>query len=381
MPIPIAAGIAAAGAASALGNLFGQSSANKANVKLARETNALQYKMFQEGNAFAAKQQQLANEWNSPINQRKMLEQAGYNPASLNDVNIGAANGASSVGTPSLATPHVEPLQYGNLASVALQAYQAFNQAENIKADTVGKNIDNEYKAANYDADLKLKGAQSGNLDMQSVGQKIKNMVDFASMSSDATARKATADNLVATAEKTSSEAKFASIQATLEEIYGPQKAEEIVNNLKKEGSLTEEKIRTEQHQQTFFDNSGKAALKQAEASETTAKANLISANAAALVAGKQADKLDAETKHQIMENNIYAQFGETEAGVKLWSQQLSNMQNYQEYALTEMLRDWYKTHPNAYGFQKWVETYVKPFLSPGAAASLGAAMTKVIPK
>ena len=70
-------------AAQLYGSQYQADSMNRRAARVARETNALNYKMFQEGNMFNEYMFDKANRWNSPANQRKMLEEAGYNPAML----------------------------------------------------------------------------------------------------------------------------------------------------------------------------------------------------------------------------------------------------------------------------------------------------------
>lgn len=57
MPLnPLIGGALISGASSLLGGMFGsasQSSANRTNLQIARETNQMQYQMFQEQNAFS----------------------------------------------------------------------------------------------------------------------------------------------------------------------------------------------------------------------------------------------------------------------------------------------------------------------------------------
>ena len=62
--LPAVAGLVSSGL-----NAFSQSRANKQNVAMQRETNALNYQMFKETMAY-----------NSPDNQARMMRQAGLNP-------------------------------------------------------------------------------------------------------------------------------------------------------------------------------------------------------------------------------------------------------------------------------------------------------------
>ena len=99
--------------ANLLGGLFGsknQSSANKTNLKIARETNALNYKMFQEQQQYNTNMWNMNNTYNSPTSQVQRARSAGLNPYfNIGDL-VSASNSSapSSPSLPSLVTPHVE---------------------------------------------------------------------------------------------------------------------------------------------------------------------------------------------------------------------------------------------------------------------------------
>lgn len=102
----IGAGLISAGA-SLLGNLFGagsQSSANKQNLKIMREQQAWQEKMWNK-----------QNEYNTPENQLSLYQDAGYNPLTA----LNAMSGNSSAGS------------VGTVQSAQMQAadFSGFGQA------------------------------------------------------------------------------------------------------------------------------------------------------------------------------------------------------------------------------------------------------------
>lgn len=116
LPAVISAG---AGIINGITDLFSKKSANKQNIAMQRETNALNYQMFQEGNEF---NRQMAfdmfnaeNEYNLPKNQVKRLLDAGLNPA-LAGENATATTGNGDASTPSAAAaspmvaPQVQPV-------------------------------------------------------------------------------------------------------------------------------------------------------------------------------------------------------------------------------------------------------------------------------
>lgn len=100
-----------------VGQLFGQKSANDKNIALQRETNAQNYRMFQESQEFARNQQNLALEYNDPARQASRLRAAGVNPAAV--FGNGSVAQASPVSSPSFSpavAPQVQPLDYASLA-------------------------------------------------------------------------------------------------------------------------------------------------------------------------------------------------------------------------------------------------------------------------
>lgn len=142
MPIPLAAVLPSiiTGGGSMLSSLFGGISQNKAtkdtnanNYKIAQETNAQQMNIARENNAAqlaalrennafnaaqALKMFNLENEYNSPTNQKRLLLEAGLNPATMyaNGASQATASGSPatsgssgiSPSMPTLTTPRME---------------------------------------------------------------------------------------------------------------------------------------------------------------------------------------------------------------------------------------------------------------------------------
>lgn len=142
---------------SGLGSLFGgsqqlaaQKSANKTNLQIARETNAQQMDMFNRG-----------LEYNSFVNQRKMLEDAGYSPYALFQTTP-----SSSPSAPQLHTPQVIPEDafgraignaVGDMSSNLLNLSQAFKNNE----DAIKQRIEN--RVLPYMLELQTKGYATQN--------------------------------------------------------------------------------------------------------------------------------------------------------------------------------------------------------------------------
>ena len=101
-PITTGAAILAVGSAliNGLSSLFGQSSANRANLQIARETNAQNYKMFQEQLGWTESMWNANNEYNTPAAQAERFKQAGFNPYLMMTEGANSGN-ADTVSTPS----------------------------------------------------------------------------------------------------------------------------------------------------------------------------------------------------------------------------------------------------------------------------------------
>lgn len=162
------AGGIAAGLGSLASGIFGsgsQRSANEANLQIARETNAQNYKMFQEQLGFNERMYHENNMYNSPSAQVERFKQAGLNPYLMMSEGANAGN-ADAVSAPA-ANPAVTgaPMQ---------PVWQDRGQIGDL-LDSIGKAVDLKTKNRKNLADIKQAEA-SGAL-------------------SDAEARKAIGDN------------------------------------------------------------------------------------------------------------------------------------------------------------------------------------------
>ena len=113
---PIAAAAIGAGI-SAIGGMLASSSQNSANASMDRETRQWQESMWHKN-----------NEYNTPLNQRKRLEEAGINPAlAFQNGNTGVASSAPN------AINHT-PVDYSALGAGLSQAGAMVLQAQNVEA-------------------------------------------------------------------------------------------------------------------------------------------------------------------------------------------------------------------------------------------------------
>lgn len=134
--IAIGASALAAGTAS----VISQKSANKTNVKLQNETNALNYQMFREQLGFSERMQDKQNEYNTPANQRARFEQAGINPyLVMGNINSGNSELVTSPSPNPAQSPSVQSVSgfadmLQNLGTVPSRALEISSMSEQINA-------------------------------------------------------------------------------------------------------------------------------------------------------------------------------------------------------------------------------------------------------
>lgn len=149
MPMdPLIGSALISGASSLLGGMFGsasQSSANRTNLQIARETNQMQYQMFQEQNAFNERMYNQMQQYNTPAAQMQRYQEAGINPyIAAGNVQSGNVQSALQSAQPlPLHTAQVMPVdafkdsfsQIGNVISQYAQNELALSQAQKNRAE------------------------------------------------------------------------------------------------------------------------------------------------------------------------------------------------------------------------------------------------------
>lgn len=187
-------------ASSLIGGLFGnhaQSEANKANAEeneKNRQFNAQQADLsYQRQRTLIAEQR----EYDSAVNQRKRLEEAGLNPYNMMDgSNVGTTQNMSAPPTASAPSPiPIQAQRYEWLQNMAMQAAQirlinsqakkndsdaarSGGDLEYLKSRTEGQNIQNEvnrdYLGALMKADINLKDAYASAADFSRINDGIR---------------------------------------------------------------------------------------------------------------------------------------------------------------------------------------------------------------
>lgn len=113
------------------------------NYAIQKQTLNQQIQLQQQQNEWNEKMWHLNNEWNSPANQRKLLEEAGYNPAALKDSTATSNSPAQGVNPPNLQAPQIDTQPIISAIQTSLQSKQVNNEQERIN---------NDYEIGMYDA-------------------------------------------------------------------------------------------------------------------------------------------------------------------------------------------------------------------------------------
>lgn len=195
---PVTAGIlASASVVGGIMNLFGQHSANRTNVALTRETNALNAQMHSEDIATQYNLQQREMDFNSPTTQANLMRAAGLNPANMG-LSQGSVGSASVPSAKGMVAPTVSnelsglsqvPNDIANnlvqLSEMSKNSNEATGQALNNTwaASTLDNRIKTtalaldkaEQDIANSKEDTELKKRQQGFVDEQKRGLQLSN--------------------------------------------------------------------------------------------------------------------------------------------------------------------------------------------------------------
>lgn len=113
------------------------------NFAMQNKTLQQQIQMQREQNAWNEKMWHLNNDWNAPANQRKLLEEAGYNPASLKDSTATSNSPAQGVNPPNIQAPQLDVQPVISAIQTNLQSKHVNNEQERIN---------NDYEIGMYDA-------------------------------------------------------------------------------------------------------------------------------------------------------------------------------------------------------------------------------------
>lgn len=132
----VGAGIAT-GVGSLIGNVIGTKSSNSQNMKINKMNNEFNAREAEKARQYQTEMWNKTNEWNSPKNIRKRLQEAGYNPyLGMESSNVGTAQSAGSSSPASAASPiQNNPLQFDGIQNGLSTAIQMDNATKVSNAE------------------------------------------------------------------------------------------------------------------------------------------------------------------------------------------------------------------------------------------------------
>lgn len=141
------------GAASLVGNVLGIRSSNSKNMQINKMNNDFNAAEAEKARRYQSEMWNKTNDWNSPKNVRKRLEEAGYNPyLGLDSSNVGTAQSAGSSSPASAASPiQNNPMQFDGIQNALSTAIQMSNatKVSNAEVDNLqGQKSLSDAKAA-----------------------------------------------------------------------------------------------------------------------------------------------------------------------------------------------------------------------------------------
>ena len=241
---PLIGGALISAGGSLLGNLFGNSAQKQANK--------LTYKMFQEGNQFNREERIAAQNWqkqmldyqnayNTPLEQRKRMQEAGYNPY-LSQISPNLSAGASSspqasssgAGSIGAYKPDMSGIsQAANMLYqnplMRTQVDKIYSDKEYNEAKTVGQTIENAINSGSKEARIKA---------FQLANDETEHRID--NLEAEKNYKKALTD--VTLLDKQAKEV-MNSFLTESQQVELLKKYEEL-NNLRLQGKLTEEEVK-----------------------------------------------------------------------------------------------------------------------------------------
>lgn len=146
------------GVGSAIGNIIGTKSSNSQNMKINRMNNEFNAREAEKARQYQTEMWNKTNDWNSPKNVRKRLQEAGYNPyLGLDSSNVGTAQSAGS-SSPASAAPPIQnnPVQFDGLQNALSTAIQMSNSTKVSNAEV--NNLQGQKGLADAQAAATLSG-------------------------------------------------------------------------------------------------------------------------------------------------------------------------------------------------------------------------------
>ena len=146
------------GAVSGFGNIFSSARSNSQNMKINRMNNEFNAREAEKARQYQTEMWNKTNEWNSPKNVRKRLQEAGYNSyLGLDSSNVGTAQSAGSSSSASAASPiQNNPVQFDGFQNALSTAIQMSNSTKVSNAEA--NNLQGQKGLADAQAAATLSG-------------------------------------------------------------------------------------------------------------------------------------------------------------------------------------------------------------------------------
>lgn len=146
------------GAVSGVGNVIGSVRSNSQNMKINRMNNEFNAREAEKARQYQTEMWNKTNEWNSPKNVRRRLEEAGYNPyLGLDSSNVGTAQSVGSSSPASAASPiQNNPVQFDGFQNALSTAVQMSNLTKVSNAEA--NNLQGQKGLADAQAAATLSG-------------------------------------------------------------------------------------------------------------------------------------------------------------------------------------------------------------------------------
>lgn len=160
--------------------IYTSNQTNDANRQSVRDTNAANRQAVESTNRTNVRLQREMNEYNSPQNQRKMYEEAGFNPYLVAD-NAGFNSTQTSI--PTQTAPQMIPFQqdhkisdmFVNLGMQMYQSYLGLGEYDKLKAETKGIDLSNSFHEAFYGKQLEHQDLINKQLGLTNYGLELQN--------------------------------------------------------------------------------------------------------------------------------------------------------------------------------------------------------------
>ena len=122
---------------SLVGNIFTSARSNSQNMKINRMNNEFNAREAEKARQYQSEMWNKTNDWNSPKNVRKRLEEAGYNPyLGMDSSNVGTAGNVGSSSSASAASPiQNNPIQFDGFQNALSTAVQMANATKVSNAE------------------------------------------------------------------------------------------------------------------------------------------------------------------------------------------------------------------------------------------------------